>query len=139
MKQSELDALERQRQALELRKAGVPYATIAERLGYASTGGAHKAVASALKKTLAEPADDLRRLEVERLDALLSALWRQAKEGNQGAVDRCIRIMERRAKLLGLDAPTKQDITSGGEKLKAYIGWTPEQWAAEEKADDEKE
>ena len=34
-------------------------------------------------------------------------LMERAKEGSQTAVDRILRIMERRAKLLGLDAPTK--------------------------------
>ena len=36
--------------------------------------------------------------------------------------------IEMRCKLLGLHAPEKKDITSNGESIKAYIGWTPEQW-----------
>ena len=116
MQQKELAALERQMQALELRKAGVSYAKIAEVLGYASTGGSHKAVSSALKKTLQEPADELRKLEVERLDAALSSIWASVKQGQYGAIDRALRIMERRARLLGLDAPTKQEVTGADGK-----------------------
>jgi hypothetical protein len=97
-------------QALELRKAGVGYAAIAERLGYRTPSGAHAAVGVALKKTLQEPADDLRRLEIERLDAAQKAIWTQVIQGNQGAIDRYLKIAERRAKLLGLDAPVKQDM-----------------------------
>lgn len=63
---------------------------------------------SALRATLQEPADELRSLELERLDRLLLGVWSQAAKGNQGAVDRALKIMERRARLLGLDAPTKQ-------------------------------
>jgi len=116
-----MNANERQRQALEYRKAGLSYAMIAERLGYKTADGAHKAVGTALRKTLQEPADDLRRLEVERLDRMLSAIWPQVVQGNQGGIDRALRIMERRAKLLGLDAPTKTDVTSGGESLKIVV------------------
>lgn len=97
---------DKHRQALELRKAGASYEVIAEKLGYSHPSGAHKAVSSALQKTLREPADDLRNLELDRMDAMMLALWTQARQGNQGAVDRILRIMERRAKLMGLDAQT---------------------------------
>ena len=117
MQQKELNALEKQMQALELRKAGVSYARIAEALGYASGSGAHKAVSSALKKTLQEPSDELRMLEIERLDAMLAAIWGSVKQGQYGAQDRALKIMERRAKLLGLDAPVKADVTSGGKPI----------------------
>src|SRR5512138_1806264 len=113
MQQKELDALEKQRQALELRKAGVPYAKIADALGYKHASGAHKAVSSALRKTLQEPADDIRLLELERLDVMLFALWPSVTKGIQGAIDRALRVMERRASLLGLDAPKKATIGGG--------------------------
>lgn len=108
--QRRLEAIENQRKALELRKAGVTFVVIAEQLGYRGPSGAYRAVMSALKRTLQEPADEVRTLELERLDALLLALWAQAKQGQQGAVDRVLKVMERRAKLLGLDAPTKTDV-----------------------------
>ena len=106
-----LQAQERQLQALELRKAGVTYAAIAQKLGYKTADGAHKAVGSALKKSIQEPADALRTLEVERLDAMLLAIAAQVRGGNLGAIDRALRIMERRAKLLGLDMPTRHEMT----------------------------
>lgn len=106
-----LAAAERQRQALELRKAGVGFQAIADRLGYKDHSGAYRAVKTALKKTLQEPADEVRRVEVERLDAMLLGLWSSAKAGNLLAVDRVLRIMQRRADLLGLDAPQKREIT----------------------------
>lgn len=105
-------ALERELRALELRKAGASYAQIAEVLGI-SRSAAHKAVARALDKVIAEVrenADRLRALELERLDHLSRELWRQALKGHLGAIDRLLKVMERRAKLLGLDAPTKADI-----------------------------
>ena len=100
-------AVDRQRRALELRRQGASYSTIASRLGYANKGGAHKLVRRALRATLQEPADELRRLETERLDALLRALWHKAIAGHGAAIDRVLKVMERRANLLGLDAPKK--------------------------------
>lgn len=109
-REQEVKAYERQKEALSLRLVGLSYDAIAERLGFANRSGAFRAVQAALKKTLQEPADELRTLELERLDSMLLPMMAQAKKGNQGAVDRVLRIMERRAKLLGLDAPTKQEI-----------------------------
>jgi hypothetical protein len=98
-------AIERQAQALELHKAGVGYQVIADRLGYAGPSGAYKAVEVALQKTLQEPADELRGLELERLDRMQEGLWDKAIRGNLRAVDRVLKIMKRRSQLLGLDAP----------------------------------
>jgi hypothetical protein len=114
MKEGQMDsqtlrvrAHERHLQALELRKAGATYEVIAHQLGYASARGAHKAVASALKTTLREPADAVRELELTRLDAMLLPLWRRVQKGDERAIDRALKIEERRAKLLGLEAPTR--------------------------------
>lgn len=115
-----ITAAERRRQALELRKAGATYDRIAQQLGFANRGGAYRAVETALREITAEPAQDVRQLELERLDALLLGLWPQARKGNQGAVDRVLRIMERRAKLLGLDAPTKAEV--GGKLSYEIVG-----------------
>lgn len=121
MQEDAVKAIDNQLKALELRKAGVSYQRIADTLGYKSASGAHKAVQTALKKTLQEPADDLRKLELERLDSAAAAIYPSVKQGQYGAIDRWIKIMERRAKLLGLDAPTKADITSGGQELKITL------------------
>ena len=107
-------AHERHLRALELRKAGATYETIAGQLGYANASGARKAVASALKATLREPAEELRTLELARLDAMALALWRRVQDGDEKAVDRVLRIMERRARLLGLDAAARTELSGAG-------------------------
>ena len=79
-------------------------------------------MASALKATLREPADEVRDLEVARLDAMLLPLWRRVQQGDERAVDRALKIMERRARLLGLDAPSKSEQSgSDGEPLKIVV------------------
>lgn len=105
--QRRLNAAERQVQALELRKSGMTYDAIAQRLGYANHAGARKAVESALRKTIQEPADELRQMECERLDAMLASIWHFVLAGSAAHIDTALRIMQRRAKLIGLDAPAE--------------------------------
>jgi hypothetical protein len=71
---------------------------------------AHKDVARELQHLREEINDDRRdilALELERLDDLLKGLWQEAvrKSPDHAAVDRVLKILERRAKLLGLDRP----------------------------------
>lgn len=54
---------------------------------------------------------ELRRADLERLDAMLPNNILMAVAGDKDAVNSVLKIMERRAKLLGLDAPTKQEVT----------------------------
>ena len=127
-----VQAHDRHLQALELRKAGATYQSIADKLGYSCAKGAHKAVASALKATLREPADGVRELEIARLDAMLLPLWRRVQNGDERAVDRVLKIMERRAKLLGLDAPAKIEQTGEPESVVRIIHLEPRPQLAEE-------
>lgn len=44
---------------------------------------------------------------------MIGVLWPRVLKGDYLAMDRAIKLMERRAKLLGLDAPTKSEATDG--------------------------
>jgi hypothetical protein len=106
--------IDRDRQALDLRKAGASYDQIARQLGYFNRGGAFKAVARGLdtvKHLMVESAEDVRSLELTRLDALLLGIWQAATSGDVQAVTAALRIAERRAAYLGLDAPKRQELT----------------------------
>ena len=99
--------------AIALRRSGVPFREIAVRIGGAPWT-AHAAVMRVLDRTLADPAESagvLRTMELERLDALLAAVWPAAVAGDLPAVGMALRVAERRARLLGLDAPTRQELT----------------------------
>jgi len=101
-----LAARDRWLAALELRKRGLTFEAIAQELGYATPASAYNAVMAALKEANREPVEEMRELEAARLDQLQERLSDKAgpdKDG-VGIVDRLLRIMERRAKLLGLDA-----------------------------------
>jgi DNA-binding CsgD family transcriptional regulator len=104
---------DRDGQALRLRATGLSYAAIGRQLGV-NESTAHRAVERALRRTPREPAADVVALEADRLDQLYSravAVLAQAPDDmtRLHAIDRALRVMERRAKLLGLDAPVKVD------------------------------
>lgn len=100
-----VQAIDRQLKALELRKAGASYQAIADTLGYAHPSGAAEAVKAALKAVIREPAEEVRTLELERLDMALLSIAQSVRAGNFGAIDRWVKLAERRARLLGLDRP----------------------------------
>lgn len=102
---------ERRMQALELRKAGATYDQIAKTCGYTDRTYAYKAVQTCIKNLIRERSSEVVTIEIERLDAMLLSIWSKVKDGDVAAIDRAIKIMERRAKLLGLDAPIKNEVS----------------------------
>lgn len=103
---------ERQLPALKYRRLGYTYAQIAERLGYSSAQGAFKAVESVLKRIIREPAEDVVLLELERVDALFVRPYKDALAGDLAALAACLSLMERKSRMLGLDAPAKGDLSA---------------------------
>ncbi len=99
-------------------------ATIAQTLGV-STHTAFTDVRRALRETLQEPADAVRSMELARLDALLRAVWRRATGGHLEAIASALRIMERRAVMLGLDAPRRIDVTGYIREMAEREGLDP--------------
>lgn len=120
--------LQRQLLALELRKSGFTYREIGEKLNISHVQ-AYKDVNEELKRLAelrADSADELRQLELEKLDKLEKNLMHWADAGSVEATKALIKIQERRSKLLGLDAPEKKDVNIKGAKT--YIGFTPDEW-----------
>ena len=102
-----LQASEMQSKCLELRRQHKSYREIAAILGV-PIATAHRYVTSYIdetRKVASEKAEQLRDLEVQRLDALCDSLWRKATGGDARSAEVLLRAMESRRKLLGLDAP----------------------------------
>ncbi|MEU0157945.1 hypothetical protein ABZ154_03630 [Streptomyces sp. NPDC006261] len=136
-----LTTAQRDAHAAELRAKGWTYRRIAAELGWKQGADAYNAVQRVLKETVREAGEDVRTLELERLDRLEAAanevLEREHVTVSNGrvvslnemplpddgpvlaAIDRLLKIQERRAKLLGLDAPTKQNISISPERAAA--------------------
>ena len=114
---------EHQQAALKLRLTGMSHRAIAEALGVSDHTTIQGRIAGALKEIIREPAEAVLKMELERLDVMLLGLWKQAAGGDLQALDRALKIQDRRAKYLGLDAPTKtQEVPMASltdEQLKA--------------------
>ena len=154
-------AAERRERALQLRAQGYRYRQIADELGYCDTSSAWNAVKQALdelNQRTADQADRYRMLEDQRLDMLAAPLWRrltrtvtdpqtgdETTEPNYRAIDRLLRIAERRARLWGLDetdrhrqaasdAQAAADLTAAAASQEALmgcltrLGLTDDQW-----------
>ncbi len=109
-----ISKLQQETKALELRLQGLTLEEIAKKTGFwKDRRGAYRAVTTALKRATEdnnELADELRTLELERLDKYLTTLKAKIRKGDTRAIDTALRIMDRRAKLLGLDAPAKSEV-----------------------------
>jgi len=127
-----LETAERDATCARMRSAGMTFAQIGAQVGLAESS-VRAAVKRALRAAVAEPAEELRDLELDRLDTLWrTALGIMAKEHplvsngrvmkdpdgktlpddmpKLAAIDRLLKIQDRRAKLMGLDAPVKADL-----------------------------
>ena len=102
------EVLEREAEVVNLRRQGLTWDMISERVGYASPSAAHFAYQRAARRIVQDGIEDIRKVEAERLDIAQAAIWGLVLNGDIPAVSALIRIQERRAKLLGLDQPFKQ-------------------------------
>lgn len=106
-----IETRENRLRALELRKQGLPYRKIGEVMG-CRAGTAHQWVMWAFRELIEsvnEAAEDVRKMELDRLDSMQAALWNDCEAGDKPAIAATLRIMERRSKLLGLDSPQQVD------------------------------
>lgn len=108
------NAAQRVSMALSLRTSKTSYDEIAKRCGYASRQAAHKAVQRELSRVVVTNVDELRKEELNTLDILQSECMDlfldKENKGRLFAADRILAVMERRAKLMGLDIPVETAI-----------------------------
>ena len=119
----------RAQMAFELRKAGASYELIAEKLKYASAKSAEGAIRHRLKNMYKpDDVEEVVNMELARLDSLQLVAWRRAKDGDLGAIDRILKIMERRAQYLGLDKKEAVHEGSTVNNTAIFIGGTEEEY-----------
>jgi len=127
-----LDNPERDHLAAKMRRDGHSYKDIADKLGWNNPAGAHYAVQRAMKAIPKEPTRELIDMELARLNSMyvictniLEAEHMVVSNGRLiflgdtpltdygpilATLDRMLKIQERRAKIIGYDAPTKSRI-----------------------------
>lgn len=114
------------KRAMQCRLSGMTYIQIGEALGISNRAAFHHVkheIDAAIAQT-AEAAEQVRQIELERLDSLMTGLWLRRQE--EGVIDRILKIQDRRARYLGLDAPTKVAPTDpSGENQ--YVGMSDDE------------
>jgi hypothetical protein len=115
--------------AIQLRIAGASWDEVAEVVGYPSGHAALVATERALEKELRteENQKAMRSLAGKRLERMLRGVWTKAIDPNNpehlAAVDRARLLIDRHAKLYGLDAPTEYVVTSPSQsELENWVG-----------------
>lgn len=108
------ESIAKQTSALQLRMTGATYAQIAQAF-QVTNRAAREYVKNALDYLAIEPAEELLKLELSRLDSMQAMLWRDllnAADADERIrlVDAIMRIMDRRARYLniGQGGPTTQ-------------------------------
>lgn len=98
---------QKRQQIVELRRSGLSWREIGNVIGL-DPKGVRQHYLTAISTALQDAgAEELRAEEGDRLDRLQRAAWAKALAGDLPAIHTVLRIMERRAKLFGLDAPVK--------------------------------
>ena len=106
MVENTLELVEKEITIIELRQEGYVWREIAVMVDM-SIAGVSKAYKRALTRHPHATIDEHRELELNRLDALQRTYWQLAVNGNLRAAEFVLRVIDKRAKLLGLEAPLK--------------------------------
>lgn len=126
-KVKEMDPPTRAAAAVVLATEGAPYPEIARVLGYESPAAAKRAVWKAIGESGAdhESVENMRKLQAARLDKLLYSVMRRATKPSDidhlSYVRVALAILDRQAKLFGLDAATSVVVyTPSGQEIARY-------------------
>ena len=104
-------ASKREHEAFDLRCQGYVWQEIAEQIGYTSHSGAYRAYWRYVKKMAADPkAQELRHVQLGRLQTLLYAVLLKAVKGDLDCLDRALRIIQEISKLMGLYKPQQAKV-----------------------------
>ena len=107
-----MNELPRAAQALRLRRMGLTYAEIAERVGYANESGARKAIKQANAKIIRDDNLALVGWQMDQIDIAISVVMQRIQRNDSEslwAVDRLVPLLKRQSELMGLDAPKPEN------------------------------
>ena len=104
--------------------AGLSYREIADAMGVSVASICRDAnlILDRMKEEQITALVKARTIDARRLDRTLNAIWPDVQKGDLPTIDRFLRLMERRARLLGLDAPTRTELTGeNGEAMEINV------------------
>lgn len=119
----EVEVVKLRLQGLDMRSIARRMGLVSEKTGQPKVATVHAMLTRALQRWFAEDVEELRSMEMARLDKITERIWPIIeREGGKGdddrslrAIERYLAVSERRAKLVGLDAPVKTQQTFKGE------------------------
>jgi hypothetical protein len=132
----QLTTAKRRKEVIQLREAGATWQAIADTIKnrhgadalpkHWSKRYAHKDFHRALGKVQDEVKDrarTVREMELRRLRRMQRGLWQDATSGDTDAARTVVKLMKRRAALLGLDEPDELDVSASadGQTIEALM------------------
>jgi len=102
------------RSAVELRKAGATFATIALQCGFKSEQSARTQVGKYLNRLAHEEQEQLRTIQMERLLHMLLVIWPQVQNGSTNAINTALSIWDRINRHGGVDTPAQVQVEHTG-------------------------
>ena len=117
---------QRREKCLELRIGGASKRAIAREVGISDrqVGRLLDDAIDTLNKSCNEKAEHVKRIELERLDKMTLALF--TNRNSPRVTDSLLRIMEQRAKLLGLYEPEKKELSGPNGQPLEFVDKTEE-------------
>lgn len=101
------ELVDKEARVVALRRQGYTWDSISSDVGYSSPSSSRDAFIRASRRVLREDVDEVRNLELDRLDLALKAIWAGVEAGDIPAINTMLKIMERRSKMLALDSPKR--------------------------------
>lgn len=132
IRSKDVKARQHEEQALALRRAGHGYAEIGRRIGITRQAARYAVIRAyqQLSEEIAEETAKARDVELDRNDAILTAWWDLAQQGDEKAAGIVLKALAQRHKILGLEQ-TKVDAN-----ISASDDWAPLFELATKKKDD---
>jgi len=106
--------IQEENEALDMKLRGMTDRAIAAQLGVTHTTVQNR-IRAALLRTNAYRADEYRTFMETQLDEMYESLRDKIIEGDTKAIDSALRILDRKAKLYGADAPAQLEVTMESE------------------------
>jgi predicted DNA-binding protein (UPF0251 family) len=108
---SQVETTLREEEAFRLRRQGLTFRQIGAEMGISDKGAINLFYCALNQRTVPiEEVEEYRRSEVERLEGLRMRVWDRARLGDDDAIQSYLRIHDRIARMLGLNAPEKVEI-----------------------------
>jgi hypothetical protein len=119
---------------IEMRMAGASLERIGEEIGLSHEGVRYHQQAWLAEQTpSAEQTEELRQLQAAQIDALTAKLWPMlATEDYLAVNDRIVKLMDRKARLMGLDLERNVNISvlPTAEQFARFLGWDDQETPA---------